>query len=128
MAALDRIVPEDYDNDGWLDLYLVEGDWTTIPTVNKLFRANGNGGFERVTTGAIATDVFKLSSSAAWGDYDKDGFLDLIVGLGFRHGDAIQSTTPNVLYRNDGDGSFTRVTTGSVVTDYGYTRQVLWVD
>src|SRR6187549_1703598 len=65
--------------------------------------------FTKITLGSIATDVGD-SHGGAWADYDNDGNLDLFVP---NHG------PNNFLYRNNGDGTFTRITTGSVVNDGG---------
>jgi hypothetical protein len=75
--------------------------------------------FTRVTTGPIATDAAR-SFGCAWGDYDGDGFLDLMVGNGI--GDA------NALYHNEGNGTFTRVTTGPIATTIGDAGGAVWGD
>jgi hypothetical protein len=103
----------DYDNDGWLDLYVCNRD-----QANFLYHNNGDGTFTRITTGAIATDVAN-SSGCAWGDYDNDGRLDLIVAN-------VQS--PNCLYHNDGNGTFTKTTVGPVVTDTSFCNGASWGD
>jgi hypothetical protein len=96
----------DYDNDGFLDLF-VSNFGTPF---NYLYRNNGNGSFTRVTTGEIATDDTN-SEGAAWADYDNDGDLDLFVAVGLGGND--------LLYRNNGDGSFTKITSGPVVQSGG---------
>ena len=105
----------DYDNDGYLDLF-VSNFGTPF---NYLYHNNGNNSFTRVMTGAIATDDAN-SEGAAWGDYDNDGFLDLFVAVGLGGND--------LLYRNDGNGSFTRITTGPVVQSGGNSRGCAWGD
>lgn len=111
----------DYDNDGWDDLYV------TAYGSNTLYRNNGNGTFRDVTARAgVATGGW--SSSAGWLDYNNDGQVDLFVGRyltwdfskniycgerrpGYRaycHPDNFSGIT-NVLYRNNGDGTFTDV-------------------
>src|SRR5262245_35423064 len=65
--------------------------------------------FTRVTVGAVATDGGD-SSGAAWADYDHDGFIDLFVG---------NNSSANALYRNNGDGTFSKVVNG-VTLDRGY--------
>ncbi len=89
----------DYDNDGYLDLYVADGV-IGDGAANVLYRNNGDGTF---TNTAEAAGVANTGNSlgTAWGDYDKDGYIDLhVVNFG-------QS---NVLYRNNGDGTFTDVT------------------
>jgi hypothetical protein len=102
----------DYDNDGFLDLFAVNGKYSVA--TNSLYHNNGNGTFTKVTAamaGSVASDPC-AGSSAVWGDYDNDGFLDLFVGGG-------SGTTPgtNILYHNNGNGTFTRILTGSPVND-----------
>src|SRR6202166_770350 len=73
----------DYDNDGWMDIYLVNGgpcDFWTPPTPlrNALYRNNRDGTFTDVTESAgVAASGW--ASSAVWFDYDNDGRLDLFV-------------------------------------------------
>jgi enediyne biosynthesis protein E4 len=96
----------DYDGDGWLDLYLVNGSTldalqgkTASRTRNHLYRNKGDGTFEDVTERAGAP-------GRGWGfgcvaaDYNNDGHIDLFVA----------NFGPNILYRNRGDGTFEDVT------------------
>ncbi len=71
----------DYDHDGWQDLYLAVADTTNHRDigVNKLFHNNADGTFTLVTCDNEAADV-RPSLSAAYADYDQDGWLDLVVG------------------------------------------------
>ncbi len=105
----------DYDNDGNLDLF-VSNFGTPF---NYLYRNNGDASFTRITTGAIATDDTN-SEGAAWADYDNDGNLDLFVAVGLGGND--------LLYRNNGDGSFTKITAGPVVQSGGNSRGCAWAD
>jgi hypothetical protein len=107
----------DYDNDGDLDLFVANTGQT-----NFLFRNDGSGAFTRITTGAIATDVANFSG-CAWGDYDNDGDLDLFVASG-----GAAASENNFLYRNNGDGTFTRITEGIIVNDGGWSNGAAWVD
>ena len=104
----------DYDNDGDQDLFVA--NWGS----SKLFRNEGDGTFSDVTADAGVTDPDETyrSMGCAWGDYDRDGQLDLIV---VRHIDESNpdaftlrvyyiDVRPLVLYHNNGDGTFTDVT------------------
>ncbi len=104
----------DYDNDGDQDLFL------TNYGSSKLFRNSGDGTFEDVTGDARVGDPDSThrSMGCAWGDYDRDGYLDMVV---VRHmseaelspmggapgGSPLRSLA---LYHNEGDGAFTNVT------------------
>jgi len=88
----------DYDNDGFLDLYIVNTEkGTTIP--NRLFRNNGDGTFTDValSAGVGAKPGIGRGSDASFIDYNNDGFLDLFVcnGAGSLNG-------PYLLFRNNG--------------------------
>lgn len=85
----------DYDNDGDPDLYL-----TCNGCPNKLYRNNGDGTFNDVTATAGVGDSGS-GHGAAWGDYDNDGDFDLFV--------ANNNWEYNVLYRNNGNGTFQNV-------------------
>ena len=94
----------DYDDDGWIDLFLVDGGSAADRAVarrarHRLFHNRGNGTFEDVTGGSgIHHGEYGMGACA--GDYDNDGRVDLYVtNLG-----------PNVLYRNTGNGRFADVT------------------
>ena len=104
----------DYDNDGRLDLCLAnccEGG-------RFLYHNEGNGVFARAPLDALQTDP-GYSHALAWGDYDGDGWLDLVVG---NYGGAL------ALYHNQGDGTFRRVTTGIVPLIVANVLSASWVD
>jgi hypothetical protein len=94
----------DYDNDGWLDIFLVDGGSLTDPSVaararHRLFHNRGNGTFEdRTTTSGIVHRSYGMGVCSA--DYDNDGFPDLYV----------TAMGGNALYRNVGGKSFVDVT------------------
>ena len=108
----------DYDNDGWLDLFVagyardidsVAADYLGLPTDGarpRLYRNDGAGGFADVTAGSGLDDV-QQTMGANFGDFDNDGFPDVLLGTGFPTFDAL---APNVAYRNDGAGGFANVT------------------
>jgi enediyne biosynthesis protein E4 len=95
----------DYDNDGWLDIFLVNGS-SFDPEVRDrrptsyLFRNNRDGTFTDVTAHAGLTHT-GWGQACCVGDYDNDGYDDLFVSYWGR----------NVLYHNNGDGTFTDVST-----------------
>ena len=107
----------DYDNDGDLDVFLTtaRGGQSTGPVA--LFRNDGLGHFTKMTTNDVGTLVTEQVNTYAccWGDYDNDGWLDLHIANGWDGADL----RPDLLYHNNGDGSFTKVTTGSPVTELG---------
>jgi enediyne biosynthesis protein E4 len=119
------VAAADFDNDGWTDLYV------TGVNRNILYRNNGDGTFTDVTEHATVSGVDdrgrKLwSVGAAWFDYNNDGLLDLFVtnyldwsvrtskvcgddGKRLSCSPSLYSGLPNLLYRNNGDGTFTEV-------------------
>jgi enediyne biosynthesis protein E4 len=114
----------DYDQNGLLDLYLVNGAATKVytpphPLRSALYRNNGDGTFTDVTvkTGVGAEGLFGMG--IAVGDYDNDGFPDLFVcGYG-----------RCILYHNNGDGTFTDVTSRAGVANSGrWASSAAWFD
>ncbi len=116
----------DFDEDGWMDLYLL--NWGPLDGVtakefgmrrepNRLFRNRGDGTFEDVTERAgLAGRGFSSAATAA--DYDNDGHTDLyVVNFG-----------PNALYRNRGDGTFEEVTATAGVGDAGTGISAVFLD
>ena len=122
----------DYDNDGWTDLYV------TGVNRNILYHNNRDGTFTDVTEKAGVTGIFggkKLwSVSAAWIDYDNDGLLDLFVtnylewspensrvcglpGKRLSCPPSLYKGESNILYHNNGDGSFTDVSAASGIAE-----------
>jgi len=95
----------DYDNDGWLDLYVL------VKGANVLFHNENGAGFRDVTATAGVGDE-RNSQSGAWGDYDNDGYLDLYVVNWSCVPDCDPvdfATHQDVLYHNNGNGTFTDV-------------------
>ncbi len=111
----------DYDNDGDIDAYVA----TWYGDRNLFYENNGAGLFTKITSSAIVGDN-DFTETCSWGDYDNDGWLDLYVS---NSGDA-NSTGPqrNFLYHNNGNKTFTKITTGAIATDAFYSRGVNWVD
>ncbi len=112
----------DYDNDGWMDIYLVnsgKADFYTPPRPlrNALYRNNRDGTFTDVTEKA-GVPGGGYGMGVAVGDYNGDGFPDLYVTQFGR----------NILYRNNGDGTFTDVTDKAGVACAGWSSSAVWFD
>jgi len=112
----------DYDNDGWMDIYLVNSGpcdffMPTRPLRNALYRNNRDGTFTDVTDKAgVAGGGYGMG--VAVGDYNADGFPDLYVSQYGR----------SILYRNNGDGTFTDVTTMAGLAAPGWASSAAWFD
>jgi len=105
----------DYDNDGDLDLFVANRNNQN----NFLYLNNGNGTFTKVTSGSIVNDGGD-SQGGSWGDYDNDGDLDLFV--------ANRNNQNNFLYLNNGNATFTKISSGSIVNDGGHSEACSWGD
>jgi enediyne biosynthesis protein E4 len=111
----------DFDNDGDDDLFVTNGIMSGAK--NLLFINNGPGSnytFTQVTEGNIVNDAAP-SRAASFGDYNNDGNLDLFVAnqMGNNY---------NYLYQNNGDRTFTKITEGSVVSDWDESEAAGWFD
>jgi enediyne biosynthesis protein E4 len=120
----------DYDNDGRLDIFLVNGAPLADPTPkgtipqktgsqfwNRLYHQKSDGTFEDVTTKAGLQGT-GYGMGVAVGDYDNDGYEDLYV----------TAYGGNKLYHNNGDGTFTDVTQKAGVAGGGWSTSAAWVD
>jgi len=120
----------DYDNDGRLDIFLVNGAPLQDPTPkgavpqktgpnywNRLYHQKSDGSFEDVTERAGLQGV-GYGMGVAVGDYDNDGFEDLYV----------TAYGGNKLYHNNGDGTFTDATEKAGVAGSGWSTSAAWVD
>ncbi|MDB6109057.1 MAG: regulatory domain of in-like proprotein convertase, partial [Pedosphaera sp.] len=105
----------DYDNDGYLDL-LVIGGIGDVGQLAKIYHNNGNQTFTDINAGLTPVTF----GSAAWGDFDNDGYLDAIIT-----GQGTNSVSVTALYRNNHDNTFSLVPAGltNVVNSF-----VSWAD
>ena len=94
------------------------------PRPLKLYNNNGDGAFSQ-SSGGLVTNQLGFFNAPTWADYDNDGFVDLFVS---NNGTSSDSGGTNLLFHNNGDGTFTKVTTGTIVHDIGVGQCALWAD
>ncbi|HAA75102.1 TPA: hypothetical protein DCE37_08290 [Candidatus Latescibacteria bacterium] len=105
----------DYDNDGDLDVYVVN-----FFEQDQLYQNNGNGSFTRVTASANVNVIRQGDeTNAAWGDYDGDGYLDIYV---------CKRRFRNTLYHNNGNGTFSEIGESAGVADNRDSEAAAWAD
>ncbi len=105
----------DIDNDRDLDIFVCREEGR----ISYLYKNNGGGYFTKITNTPL-TNYAGDSWSASWGDFDNDGDLDVLV--------ANRDIQGNLLFRNDGNFTFTEITTGTIVNDPGAGSCTGWGD
>jgi hypothetical protein len=158
----------DYNRDGRQDIFITA--WTLVggAPINKLWRNNGNGTFTNTASSANVAGFNNFTSSAAWGDFNNDGRLDIFVTnfprdeqdfLYQNNGSSFSILLPNtvkgnplwsawgdynldgnldlaiarfngsnLLFRNNGNGTFTDVSVAAKINDVRDSERVTWVD
>jgi hypothetical protein len=109
-----NLVQTDYNNDGWLDIFVMRGGWE-FPMRNSLLKNNGNGTFTDVTIQSGLGSTDHRTHSVAWADFDNDGWLDVFMG---------HELTASQLFRNRGDGTFEDVSSPAQVDFSSLTKGV----
>jgi hypothetical protein len=113
-----NLVQTDFDNDGRLDLFVMRGGWEQ-PMRNSLLHQNPDGTFTDVTLASGLARVVRRTHSAAWADFDGDGWLDVFVG---------HEESPSALFKNRGDGTFVDVSHAAGVDRTAFTKGATWGD
>src|SRR5688572_9570606 len=111
----------DYDNDGDPDLMIAGG---FAGRGSRLLRNDGTAGFTTVTTGAVADSLGNAGWTCAWGDYDADGFVDLVIAAPF----GFTGANPNRLLHNAGNGTLTQDTSTDVTVGTAPYTVATWCD
>jgi hypothetical protein len=108
----------DYNNDGRIDLFVMRGGWE-YPMRNSLLQNDGNGVFTDVTKVAGLSSALHRTHSAAWADFDNDGWLDVFVA---------HEQSRAALFRNNRDGTFTDVAERAGVRRTAFSKGSVWGD
>ncbi|HBY58368.1 MAG TPA: CRTAC1 family protein [Solibacterales bacterium] len=130
--SAERFLPEtlppgvaflDYDNDGWMDIFLVNSGPCDFfkpskPLRNALYKNNRDGTFTDVGEKAGVAVPNAFGMGAAVGDFDNDGFPDILVTAYGRP----------TLYKNNGDGTFSDITVKAGLTEPAWTTSAVWFD
>ena len=110
----------DYDNDGWLDLYVSNLNvfYRGPGAASFLYHNLGDGNFEQITDNQLVNDL-KNSFCGNWADYDNDGLQDIYT---------LDLGKENSLYKNNGDGSFSKVPQATIEGDTAFSIACNWGD
>ena len=125
-----NLIHADFNNDGYPDILVLRGGWWgkhgKYPA--SLLRNNGPNTKGQITFTDVTEQAGLLSlhptQTAAWADYDGDGWLDLFLG----HESNVEESHPSALYHNNRDGTFTDIGPAVGLADMGYVKGVAWGD
>jgi tetratricopeptide (TPR) repeat protein len=108
----------DFNNDGRIDIFVMRGGWE-YPMRNSLLQNDRKGTFTDVTAPAGLSSALHRTHSAAWADFDNDGWLDVFVA---------HEETRAALFRNNRDGTFTDVAERAGVRRTAFSKGAVWGD
>lgn len=111
----------DYNNDGLIDCFVV----STGGSFSYLYKNEGNGVINKVLTGDIADSAYNTGWGCSWADYDNDGFADLFITAANAFGVVNHS---NRFYRNNGNGTFSRLSIHGITDTLGPFTIPTWSD
>ncbi len=118
----------DYDGDGDVDLFVASGNVFSPTAQSNLYENRGDGSFERVVSGPIVEDAM-AAFSGAWGDFDGDQDLDLLVAASVGTDFNVEAIASPRIYRNDGFGQFSRYVPDAFRSDLqALTAATVWGD
>lgn len=119
-----NMVHADYNNDGFIDVFVLRGAWLgdygEYP--NSLLRNNGDNTFTDVTKEAGVLS-FNPTQTASWGDFNNDGYIDLFIG-----NESNGNPHPCELFVNNGDGKFKEISQQVGISVVGMIKGVIWGD
>ncbi len=120
-----NLVHADYDNDGYPDVFILRGAWlgSEGEHPNSLLRNRGDNTFYDVTRGAGLLSL-RPTQTAAWGDFNNDGWVDLFVG----NESTVGAEYSSELYVNNQNGTFTNVAEVAGIVIKAYVKGTAWGD
>ncbi len=113
----------DYDKDGWEDIYIAGGKYS-----DRIYHNNGDGTFSDVSAsaGLEATNDF-FTHGVTTGDIDNDGYREVFLTTWWAN-DGVFAPTPNRIYKNNGDGTFSDISTSAGITDAAWSTSATFGD
>ena len=125
-----NLIHADFDNDGHPDILVLRGGWWgkhgKYPC--SLLRNNGPNAKGQITFSDVTESAGLMSlhptQTAAWADFDGDGWLDLFIG----HESSKEESHPSALFHNNHDGTFTDIAPQAGLADMGFVKGVAWGD